>query len=151
MIELSFQSDLNISREALWTTVSTMRGVNAELRPLLRMTWPRRLNDYNLNEAPTGEVLFRSRLLLFGLLPVDLHSLILKEVRPGEGFVEESFSWTNRFWRHERTLEALDPGRCRLRDRLTFAPRLAPLRPLLRAFVNILFTHRHSVLRKRFG
>lgn len=151
MIELQFASELNISREALWRGISTMRGVNAELKPLMRMTYPRGWADYDLAGAPTGEILFHSRMLLFGFLYVDLHSLILKEIRPGEGFIEESFSWTNHLWKHERWLESLAPGRCRLRDRLTFAPRLGFTRPLLRAFVKMLFTHRHQVLRKRFG
>jgi hypothetical protein len=38
---------------------------------------------------------------------------------------------------------------CILTDRLTFEPRLLP--PLVTWFTRRLFTHRHAVLRRRFG
>lgn len=125
-----------------------MEGVNAELRPLLRMTHPADLTD--LSRMPVGEPAFASWLLLFGALPVDRHFLRLERVLPGQGFDERSQAWTQREWVHRRRV--LDvPGGCVVRDELEFAPRFAPMRPLLRMMVRAVFTHRHRRLRARFG
>ena len=56
-----------------------------------------------------------------------------------------------KLWRHERRL--LDnpkaPGTNILTDHLTFEPRA--VKSLVTWFVRKVFTHRHQVLRKRFG
>ena len=125
-----------------------MDGVNAELRPLLRMTHPADRSD--LSNMPVGETVFASWLLLFGALPVDRHFLRLERVLPGQGFDERSQAWTQREWVHRRRV--LDvPGGCVVRDELEFTPRVAFMRPLLRAMVRQVFEHRHRRLRARFG
>lgn len=56
------------------------------------------------------------------MIPLDRHSLRIDSFRSdpdgGGGFVEESTSWLQRRWRHERRLEALG-GSCRVTDRVT--------------------------------
>jgi hypothetical protein len=66
--------------------------------------------------------MFRSWLLLFGVLLFDRHALALEAVTDGEGFVEESTSWMQRRWRHERLLTETDAGGC------IVAPDDAPVR-----------------------
>ena len=66
--------------------------------------------------------LFACWLLLFGVLPIDRHTLMLERAYPGVGF-----------------------------DELEFEPRLAVMRAPLRWFVGRLFRHRHAVLLRRFS
>jgi ligand-binding SRPBCC domain-containing protein len=143
-------SRLAIDREALWSVISTMQGVNAELAPWLRMSVPIEARDKSLANVPIGEVAFESWLLALGVLPFDLHRLCLIELEPGHGFVERSSSWLQRVWQHERTLEAVAGG-TQLRDRVTFEPRIRVLAPIVEAVVARLFRHRHARLRARFG
>jgi hypothetical protein len=115
------------------------------------MTAPPAARERGLDEAPVGEVLFRSWVLLFGLLPVERMDLVIEALEPGRRFVEASRVLVLRAWRHERTVEPDGPDACVVTDRLTPAPRLALLGPLVRAFVALFFDHRHRRLRRLFG
>lgn len=151
MIEIERSSSVAASPEAVWAVVSTMAGVNAELRPFVRMTHPADRVGLDDQDVPLGQVVFASWLLAFGVVPFDRHSLALASVDSGRGFVEESTSWLQSRWRHERTLEPAASGGCVVTDRLTVQPRIALLAPLERRVVGALFTHRHRHLRARFG
>jgi hypothetical protein len=143
-------SRLAIDRERLWSVITTMEGVNAELAPWLRMSVPLEARGKCLADVRLGEVAFESWLLALGFLPFDLHRLCLIELEPGHGFRERSSSWLQRVWQHERTLEAVDGG-TQLCDRVTFEPRIAVLTPVVRSVVARLFRHRHARLCARFG
>jgi hypothetical protein len=121
---LTFSSDLDAPVEAVWEVVGTMRGVNAELAPWLRMTAPPEAANLRIEDAPVGQPLFASWVLLGGVVPIDRHYFMLAEVERGRGFVEESTSWTERRWEHRRHLEPRGERGCTLTDRLTFTPRL---------------------------
>ena len=127
-----------------------MTGVNEELMPIMRMTFPAGASGMSLADAPLGCVAFHSWILLFGWIPIDRHALTLTEVRDGFGFREDSSSWSQRQWRHERTLEDIDGG-CIVRDRLTFSARIPWFEPVLAGIVRTLFQHRHGRLRRRYG
>jgi ligand-binding SRPBCC domain-containing protein len=144
-------SQLDAPPERVWAEVSTMRGVNAELGPWLRMTYPREADDLSLADATLGQVLFTSTLLVFGFLPYDRHALRLVEITHGSGFVEESSSWTMRRWRHERRLTPMEGGRSRIEDRVTFLPRIPGVAAVVERLVGAVFRHRHTKLRGRFG
>ena len=151
-MRLRFASQLRAPAAEVWSAISTMAGVNAELMPLVRMTCPREAAARSLESAPLGEVAFHSYLLLFGVLPFDRHALTLLEILPGEGFIEDSTSLLQRRWRHERRI-APSPtgGGCILTDELLFLPRVAALAPLVRPIVRSIFDHRHRRLHRRFG
>lgn len=149
-IEIGINSIVAADREDVWRSISTMTGVNYELRPILVMTRPRDHETLPVEVTP-GRVIFASWLLLFGLLPVDRHALALERVDAGFGFIEESTSWLQRRWRHKRTLTTLDSGGCRVVDELVVEPRIGCLRPVTSAVVVRLFTHRHRRLASRFG
>ena len=146
----SVASRLTAPRAAVWARISTMDGVNDELAPLLRMTYPPSVADLNPDNVPIGRRIFRSWLLLFGVVPFDYDDLVLVRVEAERGFLERSSMLSQRLWEHERTLEDA-PGGCLVTDRIRYEPRLpalgTPLRPLLRRF----FLHRHRRLRRRFG
>jgi ligand-binding SRPBCC domain-containing protein len=143
-------STLAAPREAVWARVSTMAGVNAELMPLVRMSYPPQAAVLDAAAVPLGRTAFRSVLLLFGVLPIDRHDLCLLRVDPPAGFHESSTSLLQRRWVHVRTLEAV-PGGCRLTDEVDFEPRLPAIAALLRPLVRAIFAHRHRRLRRHFG
>lgn len=148
-IELSSKLDAPAGR--VWERVSTFEGVNDELRPLLRMTAPRHLRALDPADVRLGERIFRSWVLLFGVLPVDYDDLTLVALEPGRGFHERSRMLSMRVWEHERWIEPDGEAACVLRDRLTFEPRGPLPRRLVGRIVRAVFRHRHRRLRRRFG
>ena len=73
-----------------------------------------------------GERIFRSWVLLFGVLPIDYDDLTLIALEPGRGFHERSRMLSMRVWEHERTLEPDGEGGCRVRDRLSLRAARCP-------------------------
>jgi ligand-binding SRPBCC domain-containing protein len=144
------QSVLAAPPETVWERVSTFEGINDELGPVLRMTAPARVRALDPADVVLGERIFRSWVLLFGVLPIDYDDLTLIALEPGRGFHERSRMLSMRVWEHERTLEP-DGAGCLVRDRLSFEPRLPGMGPLLERIVRATFGHRHRRLRRRFG
>jgi ligand-binding SRPBCC domain-containing protein len=145
-IELDFASRVASPGAAVWVVASTMDGVNAELGPLVRMTVPK----------GTGGVIgdgvsFTSWLLAFGVVPFDRHSLTVERVIDGGGFDEESTSWLQQRWRHERRITDHGDGTCTIADHLVVVPRIAISRSIVATMVGTVFRHRHQRLAKRFG
>ena len=150
-VELHFRTRVAAPVGEVWAVVSTMDGVNAELRPFVRMTHPAHLQSLVDAGIEPGVVVLRSWLLAGGFLPFDRHSLALERVIDGEGFDEESTSWMQRQWRHERRLTDHGDGTCTVADHLTIEPRIGLLRPVVARVVGFLFAHRHRRLAERFG
>ncbi|MCB9614023.1 MAG: hypothetical protein H6721_20195 [Sandaracinus sp.] len=148
MFELEVTSTLRASADEVWDHASTMDGVNHELAPWVRMRVPRAARDLALFDAPTDREAFPSVMLAFGVLPFDVHHLALERIVE-RGFDEESWSWMQRRWRHERRVEPTAEG-CRVTDRLLVEPRFAPS-ALVRPVVRAIFESRHRRLRRRFG
>lgn len=146
-------SDLLAPAHEIWPYLLDMASINAELSPI-HMTSPREatLSAQGLAAAqiPLGQVLFHSWVMLWGILPLDRHSLCLTELVDGEGFHEESTTWLQRRWIHDRRLTPLPRG-CRLTDRIDFEPRLSLMRPLIATIARSTFERRHRYLRSRFG
>ena len=146
-LSLRFESRLLAPRERIWEWITSIDGISAEMRPLLRMTFPRHIRSLADIEIDPGVPLFRSYLFLFGVLPIDYSDLSLLEFTPGSGFIEQSAMGSMQLWRHARYIAACppDPAALVLVDELTFQPRMAP--PLVAWFVRRFFAHRHKVLR----
>jgi hypothetical protein len=149
MPTFTISTELDVTPEAFWEHMS-MAAVNAELSPLVRMTAPPEWQRCPLAQWTAGRVLFRSVILLFGFLPVDVHSLRFEHLMPEGGFVERSHSWANRLWQHERTT-ARTPGGCVVTDRLTVQGRLPLLAALLLPVYRLVFRHRHRRLTALYG
>ena len=147
MIQQSCQSDLAAPREVVWNAVSRMSGVNDELWPFLRMTCAGH-DDQLFPPYQNGPVSFSSWILLFGMLPIDRHTLSAHPV--GFGFAEQSHSWLQRTWRHRRHLDDIQGG-THLRDEIEFDPRIGVLAPIVETVVRAVFRHRHRRLVLRFG
>jgi hypothetical protein len=148
--EIRVSSGLAADTATVWERVITAEGVNDELAPLLRMTVPRGLEDFGIDDVEVGRPLGRSWVLLFGLIPFDYDEICLQRVDPGHGFLERSRMLTQRLWEHERTIEPCEGG-CKLTDRVAWEPRLPLPGALLRPLIHAVFKHRHRRLRSRFG
>jgi hypothetical protein len=149
--EIELSSLLRARADLVWSQVTDFSGINAELMPLLRMTAPREWTKLTLEDVRPGQKLFRSWLLLFGVLPIDYDDLSIAEVGPGYRFLERSRMMSAALWEHERLVEEAAAGGCRITDRVRFTPRWKPLGPLLNWIVPRLFAHRHRRLRDRFA
>ena len=144
------ESSLAAPVDVVWEHGSTFDGVNDELRPLMRMTAPAHIRRLEPSDVVLGERLFRSWVLLFGVLPIDYDDLTLVAIEPGRGFQERSTMMSMRVWEHDRTLAPNGSG-CVVRDRLGFEPRVPGMGPLLDRIIRATFRHRHRRLRRRFG
>jgi len=147
-VTLTFESRLSTTPARAWDWITSLRGISAELAPLLRMTAPKSLERLSDTTVVPGQRLFRSWVLLFGFLPVDRSDLTLVALDVGSGFVEVSPMLGMRYWRHERTLAPIAGGTV-LTDRLTFEPRFVA--SFVAWFIATVFRHRHAVLRRAMG
>src|SRR3546814_8832139 len=108
------------------------------------MTHPPHLRSLTDATWEPGEVIHQSWLLAGGILPIDRHGLALERVLPGEGFDEESSSWLQRRWRHERrVVDDVGTG-CTVTDHLIVEPRVALLRPVVARVVQLIRSEEHT-------
>lgn len=145
-----FSSRLAAPAAEVWSHATSMRGVNRELFPLVRMTHPAGLESLEEVEVPLGRRAFRSWILFAGFLPIDYDDLTFIELEPGR-FLERSPMLTQREWQHERRVDPIDNGGCAVTDRVRFVPRIAALGPLFLPVFRMAFALRHRNLRSRFG
>jgi hypothetical protein len=148
---LEVSSDLCAPASEVWAAATDFSGINDELRPLMRMTAPRGRRQLSADRIEPGQRLFRSWLLLFGVVPVDYDDLTIAELGPGHRFQERSRMLSASVWEHERVVEPTGPDSCRVTDRVAFTARTALHAAVLRRVVPRLFAHRHRRLRRRFG
>jgi hypothetical protein len=144
---------VRVPASRMWAHATSPAGINAELRPWLRMTIPRSLRGRTIEDAPIGEVAGRSWILLLGLIPVEYDDLRLVELEPGRRFLERSSMLTLSAWEHERVIESAGEESCQATDRLGFelhAPlgRIPGSSSIVRAIVTALFRHRHRRLKQ---
>ncbi|RDI67803.1 hypothetical protein [Nocardia pseudobrasiliensis] len=146
------RSEVDAPLDTVWKSITSAEGINAELRPYVRMLTPRGAYDLDIGNVTDGTRLGHSVLLLFGVVPFDYDDITVAEIEPGRRFREESTMLSMRSWTHERTLREID-GRTEVTDAVSFHTRL-PLSLIpgtdraLRATVAFLFRHRHQRLRR---
>jgi hypothetical protein len=145
----SISSDLAVKADALWDAVVSPADINAEFRPLLKMTFPQGMDDVTADWQP-GVTRFRSWILLGALIPVEYDNLNFDEVEPGHYFLERSSMWTQSLWEHRRELSPHADG-TRLTDTVTFEPRLSVLAPVCFTLFRWIFRWRHRRLRRMYG
>jgi hypothetical protein len=68
---VQLESRLSAPPATVWERVSTFEGINHELGPVLRMTAPAAVRSLEPADIVLGERIFRSWVLLFGVLPID--------------------------------------------------------------------------------
>ena len=143
---LTFVTNVPTSTEEIWSWSTSIRGIQAEMWPVLKITFPKDLKHIDKDTA-LGKPLCRCHFLLFGLFPMDMSKLTFVELEPGHRFVEQSPLVSMQMWRHERIVTAVGDG-ATVTDNLTFSPRFAS--PVVKWFVKLFFEHRHAVLARTF-
>lgn len=146
-VRLTFTTEVPASPEEVWSWSTSIKGIQAEMWPVLKITFPKGLNHIDKDTA-LGKPLCRCHFLLLGIFPMDMSKLTFVELGPGHRFVEQSPLFSMRMWRHERVVTPTRNG-ARVTDKLEFSPRLAS--PLVAWFVKQFFGHRHSVIARRFA
>ena len=148
--EVVVSSVVNAHADHVWRDATAFEGINGELMPLLRMTSPRSWSRRTLADVQPGQRLFRSWLLLFGVLPIDYDDICIAEIDHGYRFLERSKMMSASTWEHERVVVDELPGTCRITDRVRFTARWTPMSPVLRWIVPRVFAHRHNQLKARY-
>ena len=146
----SIKSEINTTKEILWQHITQMQHVNAELMPYAKMTYPADRSKIGTQDVPLHQVLFKSVILLFGFIPVDLHYLSLDKIDAGTAFYENSYSLQHYYWKHTRTIIESD-AKAYVRDELHFAPRISFLGYVLLPVYKIIFRNRHRQLQQYFA
>ena len=148
-VELTMSTEVPVSTQEAWAWSTSLRSVRAEMRPLLKLVFPKGMTDIGANTM-LGKSLGRCQFLLFGVFPVDMSKLTFTEIVPGHRFVEQSQLLSMHAWRHERVITPAADGRgAVITDRLAFSPRFAT--PVVSAMVKLLFSHRHKMLGRALG
>lgn len=150
MIEIEMESILKANKDAVMSHALTLEGVNEELSPFARMTIPRPWKGRALDTWPTFEKVFDSYILLFCVLPVDIHHLCIESIDDG-GFKERSSTLMHRYWNHDRTIADLGNGTVSVRDRVCFKPKMPLAGLLIKPLYNIIFKNRHKKLKQKFN
>lgn len=146
-----FVSDLRAPADEVWAAATDFAGINDELKPLMRMTAPKGWQTLSIDRIEPSQRLFRSWLLLLGVVPIDYDDLTITEIGPGHRFQERSRMLSASVWEHERVVTATGEDSCRLTDRVSFTARTPLHGMVLRRVVPRLFAHRHRRLRRRYG
>jgi ligand-binding SRPBCC domain-containing protein len=147
-VRLTFDSTVAATPAEIWAWSTSIRGVTAEMRPLLKVTFPHGMTHIPEGGDSLGKPLCNCKFLLLGVLPIDLSRLTFVEVEPGKRFVEQSPLLSMKSWRHERIITPTVDG-ARVTDKLEFTPRFAS--GLVAWFTTRIFRHRHAVLAREFG
>jgi ligand-binding SRPBCC domain-containing protein len=147
-VTLTFESQVAAPPREVWQWSTSIRGTSAEMRPILKVTFPHGMSHIPEGGDSLGKPLCNCKFLLFGLIPIDLSRLTFTEVEPGKRFVEQSPLLSMKRWRHERVLTPAGSG-TRVIDKLEFTPRFAA--SVVAWFTARLFRHRHAVLQRELG
>ena len=150
VFEFTIQSVVNVETNQLWQVLTNMQGVNYELAPFVKMTIPKEYRDFTIADAPIGEKLFKSVILFFQFIPVDIHHFKLEKVVPNERFEENSSSLMHYFWKHTRILTTIDKGTL-VKDTIQFYPRLPLIGFFLKPIYQLVFKNRHQRLKKKYN
>lgn len=149
MSHIVVSSKLNVPPKEFWGAQS-LATVNYELGPWIHMTTPAAWRGVKLKDWQGDGPLFKSWVLLLGVVPLDRHAFGSLDISQSMRFVELSSSWVNQVWRHERVVTKV-PGGCEVVDRVSFTPRLPFVAGLLHPIYVLVFRHRHARLRARHG
>ena len=147
----AFTSDLDASPESVWEHATALRSINREFFPFLRMSAPPGSEQIDERTVRLGERLFRSWILLFGVLPVDYDDLTIVELEPGRRFLERSPMLTQRLWQHERVVDPRADGGASLTDRVSFEPKMPALGGAQLPIFRTVFAYRHHRVVRLFG
>lgn len=146
-VRVTFESKVPTTPDELWNWSTSVRGVDAEMGPVLKLDFPKGMTHIPQDGDSLGKALGKCKFLLFGIVPVDLSRLTFVEIEPGRRFVEQSPLLSMKSWRHEREIVPRADG-THVVDKLEFTPRFAA--GIVKWFISRFFRHRHAVLLRQF-
>jgi ligand-binding SRPBCC domain-containing protein len=107
-------------------------------------------NTQITKELISDQPLFRSWLLLFGLIPVEYDLLRIVDVEEGVSFSERSSMGLLREWNHDRILTD-DNSSTEVIDKVSFTTRIPFTSWIIATIVRFLFHYRHYRLGRKFS
>lgn len=143
------ETSLPVNPDQLASDLLLMSGVNYELSPLLKMSAPQKWATKPISKWPVNSYIFSSTILLFGLIPIDLHRFKLLSVN-GMGFKESSKTLFNSQWSHQRTISSNGSG-AKVRDVVYYNSKLGFLGCLFKPLYKSIFAHRHKRLKSKYA
>lgn len=146
-VRVKFESRVPATPAELWDWSTSVRGVHAEMGPILKLDFPKGMTHIPRDGSGLGKSLGNCKFLLFGVLPVDLSKLTFVEVEPGRRFVEQSPLLSMKSWRHERVIAPAADG-THVVDTLEFTPRFGTR--MVTWFISKFFQHRHKKLMEQY-
>ena len=149
MPKIEMEITLPVGATQLSNELLNMKGVNSELWPYLKMTAPNNWYEKSIKEWPINQYLFRSKVLLFGILPVDIHRFKFDSVS-NTGFKESSVSLLNSLWCHERTVVS-NGSNTSVKDAVYYQSRCGLLGVLIKPAYKLIFKHRHKRLTVKYA
>ena len=149
MPQFEMETSLALSPDQLASELLLMSGVNDELAPFLKMSAPQPWALTPISEWPMNKELFTSRVLLLGLLPIDLHRFKFVSL-DRSGFKESSRTLLNAQWCHQRIISAKGSGSS-VRDIVYYEGKLAIVGRLLKPLYHAIFVHRHKRLAAKYA
>ena len=139
----------DVTREDVWRTIGNWDGVNNELGPLIKMSYPKTYAQ--LADIPAdGKSHFTAGVTLFGIIPIDRHKFAFVGKDIPNYFDERSSNLNMKFWSHKRTLIEREGG-VEVTDTCAFIPRIGFMGGFLGATFSWVFRRRHQRLKKQFG
>lgn len=141
------QTRVPINADVVWQLVTTLEGINAELRPLMTMTTPPHWPNTSLSEVEVPIHLGKSWIFAGGVLLVDYDDLSIVELGKRR-FKEESTMLSASSWVHERIVHEDTQASATIEDIVTVTPRkiIAATRLGVRVHrfvISTVFKHRH--------
>lgn len=140
-------SRLQAEPAEVWDGISSIEGVNLEMKPWLRMAAPA---GADLGTTASGETLSLGLKGPAGL-PLGNYPLGLIRLTEGEGFLEQTRMLPFFLWQHERRIAPGPGGGTVITDSLGWKWRAELLDRVVAAGVRRFFRHRHRNLHERFG
>lgn len=127
----------------------TMKGVNYELMPLIRMSMPPDHLSKSIVKWPVGSVIFTSTVFLFGIIPVDKHKFRLVKTDQF-GIEERSTALSNLEWNHLRQITHTNEH-TEISDVVEFKPILQISGYFMLPIYKSIFKHRHKRIMKKYA
>lgn len=143
-MEFECLSEHNIDVEILRKNAFTMKGVNFELFPLVKMTSPKNYSGMSILKWPQNQHVFTSILLLGGIIPIDYHKFTFVALAQN-GFEECSTTLLNKEWCHKRTIVDSD-GISMVIDKVSYKPYVPFIGWLMKPVYKSIFEYRHKRL-----
>lgn len=153
--QIRHKTRVPVNADIVWQFVTTLEGINAELRPLMSMTTPPHWPDTSLAQVKVPIHLGKSWIFAGGLLLVDYDDLSIVELDERR-FKEESTMLSASSWTHERIVHEHSPTSSTIEDIVTVTPRkfISATRLGIRVhrfIITTVFGHRHRRIAKLYG